>query len=99
LFLGQRGDHIADEIEITSGVQSIRFNAADAETTLSGGAVDATDGAVQSARTRDIASAVTVSIGATTKLQVFKIFVQTLFKGFGAVTMECYFKLERVDSL
>ncbi len=71
LFLGQRDDHIADEIEITSGVQSIRFNAADTEPSLSCGAVDAMDGAAQSARTRDMASAVTVSIGATTKLQVF----------------------------
>ncbi len=76
MFLGQRGDHIADEIEITSGVQSIRFNAADAETTLSGGVVDTVDAAAQSARTRDLASAVTVSIGATTKLQVFNIFIR-----------------------
>jgi hypothetical protein len=78
LFLGQRGDHIADEIEITSGVQSIRFNTADAETTLSGGSVDTTDGAAQSARTPDMASAVTVTIGATTKLQVFKFLKQAL---------------------
>ncbi len=57
----QRGS--SDGIEITSGVQAVRLTQA---AVLE--AVDAVDGAA--ARSPEGGSAVTVSIGATTKLQV-----------------------------